>query len=264
LWRKAAEEADAQRVNYERLYQQLLGELSALASDGTLSVAELQQKLNTLLVAHRERRGHEQSADYSWSVDGGSQAGASAAHCLGAAALEGLRRSSECVLTAYRHVLAEQIGLIFVARVVHEPTQLPKRDGDTRGRLEILPCPIDELHGPPAHGSMALLESLQPEIRHVGERRRIRRAGNGQQFAIRRKRHWPPFESQTCNLLGQQQPLRVLSIFEVLVSTLFEVKFPFRFPHAVGESGKRKWEPSVRRQHRVEGCCAEHRKIKVG
>ena len=54
LWRKAAEEADAQRVNYERLYQQLLGELSALA---TLSVAELQQKLNTLLVAHRERRG---------------------------------------------------------------------------------------------------------------------------------------------------------------------------------------------------------------
>ena len=57
LWRKAAEEADAQRVNYERLYQQLLGELSALASDGTLSVAELQQKLNTLLLAHRERRG---------------------------------------------------------------------------------------------------------------------------------------------------------------------------------------------------------------
>jgi TnpA family transposase len=57
LWRKADEEADAQRVNYERLYQQLLGELSALASDGTLSVAELQQKLNTLLLAHRERRG---------------------------------------------------------------------------------------------------------------------------------------------------------------------------------------------------------------
>lgn len=57
LWRNAAEEAEAQRVNYERLYQQLLGELSALASDGTLSVAELQQKLNALLVAHRERRG---------------------------------------------------------------------------------------------------------------------------------------------------------------------------------------------------------------
>ena len=28
-----------------------------MLSDGTLSVAELQQKLNTLLVAHRERRG---------------------------------------------------------------------------------------------------------------------------------------------------------------------------------------------------------------
>ena len=37
LWRKAADEADAQRVNYERLYQQLLGELSELASDGTLA-----------------------------------------------------------------------------------------------------------------------------------------------------------------------------------------------------------------------------------
>ncbi len=57
LWRKAAEVADAQRVNYERLYQQLLGELSELAGDGALSVAELQQKLNTLLLAHRERRG---------------------------------------------------------------------------------------------------------------------------------------------------------------------------------------------------------------
>ena len=44
-------------MNYERLYQQLLGELSELAGDGTLSVAELQQKLNTLLLAHRERRG---------------------------------------------------------------------------------------------------------------------------------------------------------------------------------------------------------------
>jgi len=57
LWRKAAEEADAQRVNYERLYQQLLGELSALATDGTLSVDELQQKLSALLVAHQGRRG---------------------------------------------------------------------------------------------------------------------------------------------------------------------------------------------------------------
>jgi hypothetical protein len=58
--------------------------------------------------------------------------------------------------------------------------------------------------------------------------------------------------------------LRVLSIFEVLLSTLFEVQFRFPFPHAVGEGGKRKWEPSVRRQRRVEGWCAEHRKIRVG
>jgi hypothetical protein len=57
LWRKADEEADSRRVDYERLYQQLLGELSALASDGTLSAAELQQKLNTLLAAHGEHRG---------------------------------------------------------------------------------------------------------------------------------------------------------------------------------------------------------------
>jgi hypothetical protein len=57
LWRKAAEEADARRVDYQRLYQQLLGELSALASDGTLSAADLQQKLNTLVAAHREHRG---------------------------------------------------------------------------------------------------------------------------------------------------------------------------------------------------------------
>jgi TnpA family transposase len=57
LWRKAAEKADAQRVNYERLYRELLGGLSTLASDGTLSAAELQQKLNTLLVAHCAYRG---------------------------------------------------------------------------------------------------------------------------------------------------------------------------------------------------------------
>lgn len=54
LWRKAAEKADAERVNHERLYRELLGELSALASDGTLSAAELQQKSNTLLAEHRE------------------------------------------------------------------------------------------------------------------------------------------------------------------------------------------------------------------
>jgi hypothetical protein len=33
--------------------------------------------------------------------------------------------------------------------------------------------------------------------------------------------------------------LRVLAIFEGLLSTLFEVQFPFRFPRAVGENGKR-------------------------
>jgi hypothetical protein len=36
--------------------------------------------------------------------------------------------------------------------------------------------------------------------------------------------------------------LRALTIFEVLVFTLFEAEFPFRFPRAVGENGKRKWE----------------------
>ena len=36
--------------------------------------------------------------------------------------------------------------------------------------------------------------------------------------------------------------LRVLTIFDGLMFTLFEADFPFRFPHAVRESGKRKWE----------------------
>jgi hypothetical protein len=36
--------------------------------------------------------------------------------------------------------------------------------------------------------------------------------------------------------------MRVLTIFDVLISKLFEVRFPFRFPRAVGESGKRNWE----------------------
>jgi hypothetical protein len=36
--------------------------------------------------------------------------------------------------------------------------------------------------------------------------------------------------------------LRVLTIFEALVFRLFEADFPFRFPHAVRENGKRKWE----------------------
>jgi hypothetical protein len=36
--------------------------------------------------------------------------------------------------------------------------------------------------------------------------------------------------------------MRVLTIFEGLVFTLFEAHFPFRFPHGVREDGKRKWE----------------------
>ena len=40
--------------------------------------------------------------------------------------------------------------------------------------------------------------------------------------------------------------LRVLTVFDVSISTLFEVRFPFRFPHAVGESGKRDWEVGCR------------------
>jgi hypothetical protein len=33
----------------------------------------------------------------------------------------------------------------------------------------------------------------------------------------------------------------VLTIFDGVVFTLFEVHFPFQFPRAVGENGKRKW-----------------------
>jgi hypothetical protein len=36
--------------------------------------------------------------------------------------------------------------------------------------------------------------------------------------------------------------LRVLTIFDGLIFTLFEVRVPFRFLHAVGENGKRNWE----------------------
>ena len=43
-------------------------------------------------------------------------------------------------------------------------------------------------------------------------------------------------------LSSSNTSLRVLTIFEGLVFTLFEADFPFRFPHAVGENGKRKWE----------------------
>jgi hypothetical protein len=36
--------------------------------------------------------------------------------------------------------------------------------------------------------------------------------------------------------------MRVLTLFEVPVVTLFEADFPFRFPRAVVRIGKRKWE----------------------
>jgi hypothetical protein len=54
----------------------------------------------------------------------------------------------------------------------------------------------------------------------------------------------------------------VLTIFDGRIFTLFEVHFPFRFPHAVREDGKRKWE--------LGGCRwvvwreAYDREIKVG
>jgi hypothetical protein len=54
--------------------------------------------------------------------------------------------------------------------------------------------------------------------------------------------------------------LRVLTIFEGLISKLFEADFPFRFPHAVGENGKRKWELDGRR--RVVDRYADDRDIK--
>jgi hypothetical protein len=36
--------------------------------------------------------------------------------------------------------------------------------------------------------------------------------------------------------------MRVLTLSEVPSVALFEADFPFRFPHGVGENGKRKWE----------------------
>jgi hypothetical protein len=36
--------------------------------------------------------------------------------------------------------------------------------------------------------------------------------------------------------------MRVLTIFDGLIFMQFEVHFPFRFPRAVGENGKRNWE----------------------
>jgi hypothetical protein len=56
--------------------------------------------------------------------------------------------------------------------------------------------------------------------------------------------------------------LRVLTIFDGLIFTLFEVHYPFRFPHAVGESGKRKWE--LDRRRRVASRYADHYELKAG
>jgi hypothetical protein len=54
--------------------------------------------------------------------------------------------------------------------------------------------------------------------------------------------------------------MRVLTIFEGLVFTLFEAVFPFRFPRGVVENGKRKWELDGRR--RGPGRYADGRQIK--
>ena len=55
----------------------------------------------------------------------------------------------------------------------------------------------------------------------------------------------------------------MLTIFDGLIFTLFEVHFPFHFPHAVvGENGKRNWEPDGRQQ--IVRSFADNRKIKGG
>jgi crotonobetainyl-CoA:carnitine CoA-transferase CaiB-like acyl-CoA transferase len=59
----------------------------------------------------------------------------------------------------------------------------------------------------------------------------------------------------------QYEALRVLTIFDGLIFTLFEVRFPFRFPHAVGEDGKRNWEADIRCR---AGRCVEHREVRAG
>lgn len=60
-----------------------------------------------------------------------------------------------------------------------------------------------------------------------------------------------PGRLKTLKLVQCQRPaadpwrackLRVLTIIDGLIFTLFEVRFPFRFPSAVGENGKRDWE----------------------
>ena len=54
----------------------------------------------------------------------------------------------------------------------------------------------------------------------------------------------------------------MLTIFDGLIFTLFEVRFPFRFPRAVGENGKRNWELAGRIG--VAGRCSEDREIRLG
>jgi hypothetical protein len=54
----------------------------------------------------------------------------------------------------------------------------------------------------------------------------------------------------------------VLTISDGLISPVFEVQFPFQFPHAVGENGKRNWERDSR--GRVVGRCAGHHEFKGG
>jgi hypothetical protein len=56
--------------------------------------------------------------------------------------------------------------------------------------------------------------------------------------------------------------LRVLTIFDGLIFTLFEVRFPFRFPRAVGENGKRNWELDSRGG--VLGQSADSREVRFG
>jgi len=54
----------------------------------------------------------------------------------------------------------------------------------------------------------------------------------------------------------------VLTIFDGLIFTLFEVRFPFRFPRAVGENGKRNWELDSRGG--VLGQSADNREVRFG
>jgi hypothetical protein len=58
-------------------------------------------------------------------------------------------------------------------------------------------------------------------------------------------------------------PLRVLTIFDGPIVTLFEGRFPFRFPPAVAENGKRDWELDDR-WGSVAGRRTDDREIRRG